>query len=47
MTEEEEIKIDKKGTKLSLKGMAKFLKYLVAQEDEVQDLLDRLDKVMM
>ena len=24
-----------------------FLNYLVAHEDEVQDLLDRLDKVMM
>ena len=47
MTEEGEIKIDNEGTQLSFQGMAKFLNYLVAHEDEVQDLLDRLDKVMM
>ena len=47
MTEEGEIKIDKEGTQLSFQGMAKFLNYLETHEDEVQELLSRIEGMML
>lgn len=47
MTDEGEIKIDKDGTQLSFQGIAKLKTYLEEHIEEMEDLLNRLEKVMM
>ena len=47
MTDDGEIKLDKDGTQLSFQGIAKLKTYLEQHVEEMEDLLNRLEKAMM
>lgn len=47
MTDDGEIKLDKDGTQLSFQGIAKLKTYLEQHVEEMEDLLNRLEKAMI
>lgn len=47
MTDDGEIKLDRDGTQLSFQGIAKLKTYLEQHVEEMEDLLNRLEKAMM